>query len=230
MPYEEPSPTPTNASRPPFDAYVFDLDGTLLDTLPDLVELTNITLREFGYPEHTTEEILSYVGNGALALMTQAVPANTSEEDTAAALAYWKSRYIDLGHAMTKPYEGIPEALAALKQRGAKLAVLSNKFDAATCSVIANHFPGIFDVVHGECPEFPRKPNPAGLLHTLEELGVSPDRAAYVGDSAGDMDVSLRASTFAIGVSWGYQPVEKLQAAGAHVIIDSPDQLLTCSR
>ncbi|WP_165248721.1 HAD family hydrolase [Adlercreutzia sp. ZJ141] len=211
----------------PFDAYVFDLDGTLLDTIPDLVVLTNTVLRECGYPEHTREEILSYVGNGAFTLIKQAVPPNTSIADTQAALDRWKASYATLGHRLTLPYAGMPEMLHQLKSRGAKLAVLSNKFDAATQSVIAEHFPGVFDVVHGECDEFPRKPDPAGLLRTLQELGVAPSRAAYVGDSAGDMEVARRANTFSIGVAWGYQPTEVLQKAGANIIIEVPADVLT---
>lgn len=210
----------------PFDAYVFDLDGTLLDTLPDLVVLTNTVLRECGYPAHTRDEIVSYVGNGALSLMMQAVPPNTSMADTQAALDRWKANYATLGHRLTSPYAGMPEALGQLKRHGAKLAVLSNKFDAATQSVIAEHFPGVFDAVHGECDEFPRKPDPAGLLRTLQELGVAPARAAYVGDSAGDMEVAGRAGTFGIGVAWGYQPTEALRKAGASAIIDEPAGLL----
>lgn len=222
--------TPFAQSEPHyFEAFVFDLDGTLLDTLPDLVVLTNAALRENGFPERTTAEILSYVGNGARSLISQAVPKDAGQDAVQAVLDQWKANYVTLGHRMTVPYQGMPEALGELKERGAKLAVLSNKFDAATRAVISEHFPGVFHAVHGECEEFPRKPNPEGLWRVLDELGVCPQATAYVGDSAGDMLVAHRAGTFGLGVSWGYQPEAMLRDAGAQAIINAPMQLLDFS-
>ena len=112
-----------------------------------------------------------------------------------------------------------------LKAGGAKLGVLSNKFDAATRFVIAEQFPGVFDIVWGEGPDVPRKPDPTGLLNMMAELGVEPERVAYIGDSGGDMTVAHAAGCTAIGVTWGYRSVEVLEAAGADMLIDTPSQL-----
>ena len=122
-----------------YRAFIFDLDGTLLDTLPDLVRLTNMVLDLRGWPERSREQILSYVGNGGRSLLSKAAPPSTSDEEIDAAFAQWRELYPEHGHALTKPYAGMPEALAELKGRGIKLGVLSNKFDGAVRQVIAEH-------------------------------------------------------------------------------------------
>ena len=208
------------------DCFIFDLDGTVLDTLPDLVVLTNTVLDEFGFPTHTTSEILSYVGNGACALMYQAVPADTPRELTEQALARWKQLYPELGHAQTRPYEGIVSMLEDLRAQGIALGVLSNKFDAAVKEVIEHHFPGMFEAVHGECEGFPRKPDPTGLLATINELGSCPHRCAYVGDSPGDMIVAHNAGAFALAVDWGYRSVADMQEAGFDALVSHPAQIV----
>ena len=209
-----------------YAAYIFDLDGTLLDTLPDLVRLTNMVLERRGWPQRTREEILSYVGDGGRVLLRRAAPSDVTDAEIAEAFAQWQALYPTYGHALTKPYDGIPETLAQLKGQGAKLGVLSNKFDGAVREVIAHHFPDMFDIARGECEEIPRKPDPRGLQHMLDQLGVSPQYVAYVGDSGTDMTVAQAAGTYAVGVSWGYRPTSELLAAGARQIIDTPDQLL----
>lgn len=209
-----------------FDAFVFDLDGTILDTLPDLVVVTNAALRECGYPEHTTEEIKSYVGNGVRALMFQAVPQDAPAEAADAAMACWKRLHPVLEGKLTTPYPGIPETLARLRERGAKTAVLSNKFDEGVQQVIGEFLPGLFDEMHGESERLPRKPDPTGLLITLDELGVTPERAAYIGDSPGDIAVARNAGTFAIAVSWGYHTREEMVAANPDLVVDAAEELL----
>ncbi|MEG0476822.1 MAG: HAD family hydrolase [Raoultibacter sp.] len=208
-----------------FDTFIFDLDGTVLDTLPDLVVLTNRTLVEKGFPPRTEGEILSFVGNGARRLIYQAVPDNTSEQVADQALELWKSLYTDCGISLTREYEGMRAALLALKARGKGLGLLSNKFDAGVQDLIAIHFPGMFAVAHGE-GVIPRKPDPAGLLQTIEELGSTPVKTVYVGDSRGDMVVAKRAGTFALGVTWGYQGEADLLAGGADALISIPQSLL----
>ncbi len=209
-----------------FQAYIFDLDGTLLDTLPDLVRLTNMVLDQRGWPRRTRDEILSYVGDGVRVRLRRAAPADVQDAEVDDAFARWQALYPTYGHALTAPYDGIPETLAQLKGQGAKLGVLSNKFDAAVQEVIAHHFPGIFDIARGECAEIPRKPDPRGLLHMLQQLGVRPEQAAYVGDSGTDMQVARVTGSFAIGATWGYRCAADLQAAGAQVLIDAPQDLL----
>lgn len=213
------------AAEETFDAFVFDLDGTLLDTLPDLVSVTNETLRHFGHPEHTRDEILAMVGNGLRSLISQAVPAGLSADELERELAYWKAAYDSCGHAHTALYPGMMEALEELKARGKKLAVLSNKFDGGVKDVMNHFMPGFMDFELGEGP-VPRKPDPAGLLLVAKTLGVDPGRIAYVGDSADtDMLAAHNAGSFAIGVTWGYQPTERLRET-ADALIDSPAQLL----
>ena len=213
-----------------FDAYIFDLDGTLLNTLPDLVNITNMALAEYDMPPRTSDEINSFVGSGARVLLQRAASPGTSDEQIDRILARWKELYPEFGHKYTAPYDGMPDVLAQLKADGAKLGVLSNKFDAAARSVIAEHFPGVFDLVRGEGPEVPRKPDPTGLKNMLCDLGVAPERTVYVGDSGGDMEVAHAAGCLAAGVTWGYRSVEVLHAAGADVLIDAPAQLYNVGR
>lgn len=212
--------------QPTFDTFVFDLDGTLLDTMPDLVVVTNQTLEHFGCPTHTDEEILGFVGDGAQRLIYRAMPEGTSERECAEALEYWKALYPQTGHKHTRHYPHMPETLAELKDRGCKLAVLSNKYEGGVIDVIPRFLPNLFAVLHGECEGIPRKPDPTGLLRTIQELGSTPERTAYVGDSAGDIKVAHNAGTFAVGVDWGYNPAHALQEAGADVIFSSPTELL----
>ncbi|MDO4442500.1 MAG: HAD family hydrolase [Slackia sp.] len=208
-----------------FDAFVFDLDGTLLDTLPDLVSVTNETLRRFGHPEHMRDEILAMVGNGLRSLISQAVPAGLPDEAVEEELTYWKAAYDACGHAKTAFYPGMRETLEELKTRGKKLAVFSNKFDGGVKDVMAHFMPGFMDFELGEGP-VPRKPDPEGLLLVARMLEIEPSRIAYVGDSADtDMQVAHNAGCFAIGVSWGYQPVDRLRET-ADALIDRPAQLL----
>ena len=210
-----------------YRAYIFDLDGTLLNTLPDLVRLTNMVLSENGWPERTSDEILSFVGNGGRVLLGRAAPTGTPDALLDEAFSRWRELYPTYGHAMTRPYEGIPEVLAKLKAAGAKLGVLSNKFDAAAQAVIEEQFPGVFHLVRGECEEIPRKPDPAGLRYMMKQLGVQPTDVLYVGDSATDVKTAHNAGVACVAISWGYQSREALMAAGATAIIDNPFDLLS---
>lgn len=208
-----------------FDAFVFDLDGTLLDTLPDLVMVTNEVLARFGLPTHSRDEILAMVGNGLRSLISQAVPQDLPQDEVERILACWKEAYDAHGHAHTTLYDGMMEALVELKRRGKKLAVFSNKFDGGVKAVMSHFMPGFMDFELGEGP-VPRKPDPEGLFLIADKLEVAPQRIAFVGDSADtDMQVAHNAGSFALGVSWGYQPVERLRKT-ADAIIDHPSQLL----
>ena len=208
-----------------FDAYVFDMDGTLLDTLPDLVVVTNQALKDYGFPNHTQEEILGMVGYGARVLMQRALPEGSSDELIDEVLTHWKAIYPDFGHKLTQPYDGVVEALQALRDAGKKTGVLSNKYHAGVCELAEIYFPGLFDIVQGEGP-VPRKPDPAGLIHVLKELDVDPSRCAYFGDSETDMKAANSAGAYAVGVSWGYQPVSLLEVTGSRVIINNPSQIV----
>ena len=209
----------------PFNAYIFDLDGTLLNTLPDLVRLTNMVLEERGWPVRTREEILSFVGNGGRVLLGRAAPSSAEASEIDDAFIRWKELYPTYGHALTKPYDGIPELLARLRAKGARLGVLSNKFDGATKQVIGEHFPKTFDIVRGESADTPRKPDPTGLLRMIDELGATIETAVLVGDSTTDIATANAAGVASIGVSWGYQPRESLVAEGAQRIVETPSDI-----
>ena len=207
----------TNATpTPPFDTFIFDLDGTLLDTLEDLVVLTNDVLAEFDMPQHTPEEINSYVGNGAKALIYQAVPEDTPQDVADAALARWKEAYDVYPNDLTKPYPSIVDMLAELRRRGCKIGVLSNKFDGGVQFIMNKCLPGAVDVQHGEDIKngFIRKPDPNGLLTTIAELGSTPERTVYIGDSPGDIHAARNAGTYAVGVTWGYHDPLDFHTAG----------------
>lgn len=205
---------------------VFDMDGTLLNTLPDLTALTNAVLSDLGYPTHTEEAIRGFIGDGVRALMMRAMPDSASDDEKEAALAEWKSRYQEFGRKKTVPYPNIIEMLEGLKSKGVKLGVLSNKFDAAVKDLAGFYFPATFDVAKGESPTCPRKPDPTGLLASIQEIGLNPSQVAYIGDSAGDMKTAKAAGAMAIGVSWGYQTVDRLVSAGADMVIDDPLAIL----
>ena len=207
-------------------AVIFDMDGTVLHTLPDLTLVTNRTMEQLGYPQHTQEEVETFVGNGAERLVTQACPPGTSPEDCKRALKRWQSIYLECGDDLTEPFPGILDTLRELRRRGIKTAVLSNKFDAAVRELSDHYFPGLLDKSLGEIPPTPRKPDPTMLLQLLDEFGVKPEEAAYVGDTSVDVEVARNAGTLAVGVSWGYDaalplPVEELDA-----YIHEPSELL----
>ena len=216
--------------HPTFDTFIFDLDGTLLDTLPDLVVLTNAALAEQGFPSRTTDEIHSFVGNGTRALIYQAVPETATPEQTEETMRRWKELYPTLGNKLTKAYPYLPETIKALKDGGIRLGVLSNKFDQGVKDVINEFLPGLFEVMHGECDDIPRKPDPTGLLRTIRELESTPERTVYVGDSPGDVRVARNAGTFAIGVAWGYHDAQDLRDAKADVVIEGTRELLDYAR
>ena len=208
-------------------ALIFDLDGTLLDTLPDLTALTNAVMESRGFPQHTPEKILTFIGSGARVLMRRAIPADVPDSEIDGLMQLWRDLYPQYGYKLTKPYPGIADALEALKTAGVTLGVLSNKFDAATQDVIATFFPGVFDQVRGEGPETPRKPDPTGLLGMVGAWGLAPSEVGLVGDSGGtDMAVACAAGVFPIGVSWGYNSIDNLVMHGARIVIDDPADLL----
>ena len=208
-------------------ALIFDLDGTLLDTLPDLVALTNAVMEARGYPQHTTEEVLSYIGSGARVLMRRAIPADVPDNEIDGLMQLWRDLYPEYGYRLTKPYPGIAETLDGLRAAGVLLGVLSNKFDLAAREVIGTFFPGVFDIVRGEGPETPRKPDPTGLRAMAASWGLQLSEIGLVGDSGGtDMAVACAAGAFPIGVSWGYNSLDNLVMHGARIVIDDPADLL----
>ncbi len=211
-----------------YDAVIFDLDGTLLDTLEDLKNSVNYALGEMGWPQRSLDEIRAFVGNGVDKLMERAVPADTSAADTARALDIFKPHYALHSKDLTAPYPGVAALMGTLRQKGYKLAVVSNKFDDAVKELAREYFPGLLHTAAGECQErgVPKKPHPAMVLHALEELGVPAERAVYVGDSDVDLLTAKNAGLPCISVTWGFRDRAFLTARGAVAFADTPEQVL----
>lgn len=207
---------------------IFDLDGTLLDTLGDLAAACDTVLARRGLPCHTFAEYRHFVGNGIMRLVERALPESMRTPEIVAAVradfvAYY-TEHIDL---RTHPYPGIAELLDRLVERGATLAVASNKFEAGTRKLIARFFPDTpFAVVSGQREGVPLKPHPAVVEAILAQTGAAKERTLFVGDSGIDMQTAAAAGVRSTGVTWGFRGRQELEAAGADHLIDRPDQLL----
>ena len=205
---------------------IFDLDGTLLNTLGDLRDAVNNSLRLRALPERSLEEVRCFVGNGIRKLMERALPEGSSEQEIDAALADFKAYYAAHMTVNTVPYDGIPELLTELRRRGIRVGVLSNKIDSAAKELIEYYFAGKIDVVYGERAGIPRKPDPTSCRMLIKDLGAQPENVLYVGDSAVDMNTAHNAGLTAAAVTWGFRSREELLANGANYLIDTPMQLL----
>ncbi len=211
-----------------YDAIIFDLDGTLLDTLDDLMDAANYALGQMGYPLRTRDEIRQFVGNGVVRLIERSVPEGTSPQDTERTLSIFKGFYELHKKDKTAPYPGVAELLKALREKGFKLAVVSNKFDAAVKALMEDDVPGLLHAAAGESEAagVPKKPDPTMVLRTLDALGVKPERAVYVGDSDVDMQTARNAGLPCISVTWGFRDREFLTEHGAAVFADAPADIL----
>ncbi|MDO4846297.1 MAG: HAD-IA family hydrolase [Oscillospiraceae bacterium] len=198
-----------------YDAVLFDMDGTLLDTLEDICDAANYTLRALGYPERTLAEMRRFVGNGAEMQMRRALGAGADEETVRRALAVYKPYYAAHCQIKTKPYAGLTELMRELKDEGFKLAVVSNKPDEAAKPLARQHFGALPDAVMGETARRRRKPAPDMVDDALRELGAERSRAVYVGDSEVDIETARNAGIACISVCWGFRDKEQLIAAGA---------------
>lgn len=207
-------------------AVIFDLDGTLLNTLGDLRAATNHALEVRGLPPHSMEEIRQFIGNGIRLLICRAMPEGTPEAEIDAALDDFKAYYAAHIHDRTVPYDGIPQLLTALRKHGIKVAVLSNKIDSASQQLIEYFFPGKTDVVFGEHVGVPRKPDPTSCRMVMQQIGVQPEQVLYVGDSGTDMQTAKNAGLYAVGVTWGFRSKEVLLKYGADVLVHRPEQIL----
>lgn len=195
---------------------LFDLDGTLLNTLDDLMDAVNHTMEVFGYPRHTREEVRRFVGNGAGRLLQLSVPQGRDWQEP---LAAFQSYYREHCQIKTAPYPGIMEALYALKKY--PMAIVSNKPDAAVKKLCAQYFPGIY--AQGEHPGCPRKPSPDMVRIAMEHIGV--DRCIYVGDSEVDVLTAHNAAVPCLSVLWGFRDRVEIQAAGESRFCETPAQM-----
>ncbi len=212
----------------PKRAIMFDLDGTLLDTLADLGDAMNHTLRTQGFPTHDYAFYKKAVGDGAPELVSRSLPPEARRRDVLmASLIRLRDTYETCWTCKTKPYAGIPALLAELGLRGITLAVLSNKPHPKTCECVNHFFPEAhFTLVRGATPDVPLKPDAQGATTICSTLGIPPEDWLYVGDTNTDMQTAVNANLFAVGASWGFRDREELLDHGARIVIDTPEQLL----
>ena len=208
---------------------IFDLDGTLLNTIADLAASTNHALAANGYPTHPTEEYRFFVGNGINKLFERALPEGEKTEANVLKIRQRFIPYYDVHCVdLTKPYPGIPELLKTLQQREIQLAVASNKYQRATGKLIPYFFPDIhFTAILGQREGIPRKPDPQIVHEIMRMANVSTDEVLYVGDSNVDMQTANNARVDSVGVTWGFRPRAELEQGSPFAIIDKAEELLS---
>ncbi len=204
-------------------ALIFDLDGTLLDTIGDLHQSTNFALEKCGFPTRSREEVNSFVGNGLRRLIRLAVPESVDEDTVTEALSVMKSHYADHYADLTVPYEGMTELLTKCKQQGVPMAIVSNKADPYVKNLNKIFFGDLVAVAMGESENIPRKPAPDMVYKAMEALGVT--EAYYVGDSEVDVQTAKNAGLPCLAVTWGFRTREQLIQAGAEVFIEDPEEI-----
>lgn len=208
-----------------YKTYLFDMDGTLLDTLDDLTAAVNHTMAQYGYPRRTREEVRQGLGNGAVKLIAALLPEGEDTPDFDAIMRDYKAWYQAHTCVLTRPYPGVPELLERLTRQGCRVAIVSNKPHGAACELAEKFFPGV--PTFGESPATPRKPAPDMVFHALTALGAEKDTAVYVGDSEVDVQTARNAGLPLIAVSWGFRGREALAEAGAATIVDAAAEIGT---
>lgn len=204
---------------------IFDLDGTLLNTIDDLTDAGNHICRAHGWPVHTVDQFKHMVGNGIPKLVERFAPDGLGKDELAGVLAEFSVYYDTHKEDKTAPYPGMPELLAALKGQGVHMAVLSNKAHALAGPVVEHYFPGVFEYVQGALSDAPLKPNPT-LLHALmEQIGAKPETTLFVGDSDVDVLTGKNGGLTVCGVLWGFRDRQELEEAGADYVIARPEEL-----
>lgn len=209
-----------------YELLVFDMDGTILDTLEDLKNSMNHTLRLHHMPERTLDEIRSFVGNGILTLIQRAVVTGTTDEKIWEIQKEFMAHYKEHCADFTKPYDGVISLIQELRNRGYKTAVVSNKADGAVQELCVQYFPNLFDLAIGERPEMAKKPAPDMVHLALEQLGYSKHQAVYIGDSDVDVATARNSELDMIAVDWGFRTREFLIEQGAQTIVSKPEEIL----
>ncbi len=207
-----------------YDAVIFDLDGTLCDTLPDIHRSVNLTLAALGLPEREFAHTALGINHGSRRLIAHALPEGADEKAVTDTLALYMKIYAEHLCDTTVPYPGVSKLLSRLSLSGVKLAILSNKPDALTKRLAEHCFPGVFDVTVGQ-GRYPVKPSPEAPLAVAAMLSTAPDRILFVGDSDVDIITAHNAGMTSVGVKWGYRSCEVLENAGAEHIADTPDEI-----
>ena len=204
---------------------LFDMDGTILDTLEDLTDATNVTMEKYGYPTHDIDAVRGFVGNGLRKLIERAVPADTDAAKIDAMLADFKVYYADHCADKTHPYDGVREMIARLRDKGILTAVVSNKVDEGVQELVKEYFPGLFDLAVGERPDVKPKPAPDMVFSALERMGVDIRDAVFIGDSDVDLKTAQNAGIDGIFVDWGFRTPEVLRSLGAEIVVSTPEQV-----
>ncbi len=206
---------------------IFDLDGTLLDTIADLAYSVNNVLARYGYYQHPVEAYMHFIGDGMQMLITRAVGENVSDETIAHLVSELKEEYAKNWKRQTKPYPGMHKLLQLLSHKKIKISVFSNKAHEFTITMVTHYFPDItFDVILGLQDSIPRKPDPYGALFIARSMGIEPSKIAMIGDSATDIQMAHTCGMYSIGVSWGYRPVTLLAQLNPHYIAYSAADIL----
>ncbi|MFL5346574.1 MAG: HAD family hydrolase [Hyalangium sp.] len=214
----------------PLRAALFDLDGTLVDSLADIAAAMNHSLAEHGLPTHPVAAYRHYVGEGVVVLVRKAIPAKRAELQ-ASVLAAYRAYYEEHLFDHTQVFPGLPDVLEQIAADGVRLAVLSNKADAFTRRLVQGLLPGVpFAAVYGERSGVPRKPDPTAALGVASELGVAPANCAFVGDTAVDMNTARSAGMYGVGVTWGFRSADELRIHGARALATTSDELLSILR
>lgn len=211
-------------------AALFDLDGTLVNSLADIAAAMNHSLSQHGLPPHSVDEYRQYVGEGVMHLVRRATPAGREDLHTSI-LTVYRAWYAEHLFDQTTVYPGVAGVLARLAEEGVRLAVLSNKSDAFTKRLVEGLLPGVpFAAVYGERTGVPRKPDPTAALALATELGVAPADCVFVGDTHVDMNTACNAGMYGIGVTWGFRSAEELRTHGARALATTADELLAALR
>ncbi|MEE4242018.1 MAG: HAD family hydrolase [Desulfopila sp.] len=210
-----------------YSSVIFDLDGTLLDTLEDLADAGNKVLMQSGYPTHPVEAYKYFVGDGLQALIEKITPESATHADVSTCFDLFKTVYAQGWRIKTSLYPGVEDLLNGLRKAGLNVAVLSNKPHDFTLLCVDHFFPRVsFQSVYGQREGVPKKPDPAGALHIAAELGVEPESCVYVGDTKIDMHTGKSAGMFTIGVLWGFRTADELREHGADILVQHPTELL----
>ena len=206
---------------------IFDLDGTLLDTLEDLAIATNWVCQQHGWPTHPVERFKEFVGNGAPKLLERITPAEVELTDDLhrQTLDEFTNRYTNLEEDHTRPYPGMVELVKELKKQGICTAILTNKPHEAAYPIVNRYYPGLFQWVQGAVPEYPTKPDPTLLCRLMEQMGADPGRTLFVGDSNVDIQTAKNGNLTGCGVLWGFRSRQELEGEGADFIVNSAEEL-----
>lgn len=207
-------------------AVLFDLDGTLINTLVDLSNAANYAITRRGYLPRESEEFKLFAGSGAKVMLSRAMGETNPDPDVISLIFNdYLNYYSDHFDDETTSYDGVPELISVLKAQGYKLAVVTNKVESMAVKILNKLYPDCFDVIFGEREGIPQKPDPTAAVMTMELLGVTPTECVFIGDSGIDIQTAVASGAVPVGVTWGFRGREELKSSGAVYIIDTPDEL-----